>query len=447
MKPIPATHETGTMAPSPMAAISRRRLLQGAAGVGLAGAALPSVAAQGDPELSVMTRNLYVGVDLSRLFGVEDLKELRAVAGDIRDDIRAHPYEARANALAAEIEATDPGVVCVQEAALVRTRDPSQFDGDHDPGAEDVRVDLLELLSARLEASGLEYAVADSLVTNDIEVPADTDDGTVDLRLTNRIAVLVREDVDVSETRSDRFDSGVPIPLERVDLTIRRGYAAADVAIEGRPVTVASTHLESFVAAIRDTQAEELRAALPDDRPVVVAGDLNVGPETSPDTYDRLREDFDDAYATLRPASDGPTCCHDDDLRNETPNLTRRVDAVLHRGGTQASAVDRVGASPADRVEAELGDESVRVWPSDHAGVVAALTVPPAPVDPTHDSPTSTSPPSPSATAPPTESSGTSAGTPGGDAEPQGGFGLATAVLAGVGAVLAALRRRGGDEG
>ena len=105
------------MVPPPL---SRRRLLRGAVGLAGADAAVPAAAS--DPELSVMTRNLYVGVDLFRLFVVEDRRELRA-----------HLFAARLDAVAAGIARADPDVVCLQEAALVRTRAPSRFDGDHDP--------------------------------------------------------------------------------------------------------------------------------------------------------------------------------------------------------------------------------------------------------------------------------------------------------------------------
>jgi len=418
--------------------VPRRRLLRSAAALAATGAVGSTAAAADATELSVLTRNLYVGVDLSRLVDVEDIADLRAVAGDLLAEIRAHPYDARVAGIAGEVASSRPDVVCVQEAALIRTRDPSQFDGDHDPGAETVEVDLLSSLADRLAARGLDYDVAATVVTNDVEVPADADDGQVDLRLTNRVAVLVREPVTVAGRRSSLFDAGVPVPIEGVDVTIRRGYAGVDLEVAGRPVTVLSTHLESFLAGIRDAQAAELTTSLPAARPAVVAGDFNAGPDSSPETYRRLRSAFEDAHAARRPAAAGPTCCHADGLRNDVPTLTRRVDAVLYRGGVAATAVERVGAAPADRVRAEVGSESVRVWPSDHAGVLAAVTVP--------ESATET--PTRSPTRSPTPSATTDAGTPGGPdgtPEPQDGFGLLAGVLAGASAALAARRRRGDD--
>jgi len=75
----------------------------------------------------------------------------------------------------------------------------------------------------------------------------------------------------------------------------------------------------------------------------------------------------------LRPTADGYTCCQDDDLTNDESQLSRRVDAVLYRGGANPTAIERVGAATDDRVS--LDDESVTLWPSDHAGVVATFEI------------------------------------------------------------------------
>jgi len=385
-----------------------------------------------------MTRNLYVGVDLFRLFEADDADALRAVAGDLLAAVRAHPYAARVDALAGEVERAAPAAVCLQEAALVRTRSPSRFDGATDPGATDVEIDLLASLGDRLAARGLDYRVATTVVTNDVEVPAETDDGTVDLRLTDRVAVLVRGDVAAGRSRGDRFAAGVPVPLETVDLTIRRGVAAVDVEVGGTAVAVAATHLEALAAGIRRRQAAELVDRLPADRPAVVGGDLNSGPGTDRGAYDRLRAaGFGDAHAARRPDAAGHTCCHDADLRNASPTLSRRIDALLYRR-LRPTAVERVGATPDARVPA--GTDDGEVWPSDHAGVVASF----APADGATTSPTASPTPTSTPTASPTA---TPMPAPSVDRDPgsQPGFGAASAVLAAVASLALAARRRGGD--
>jgi endonuclease/exonuclease/phosphatase family metal-dependent hydrolase len=374
-----------------------------------------------------MTRNLYVGVDLFRLAGASDLDDVRRIAGRLLEDVRSHPYAARADAIAAEVEATAPDVVGVQEAALVRTREPSEFDGEHDPGASDVLVDLLGLLAGALEARGLSYEVATSTVTNDVEVPAVVDDREVDVRLTNRIAVLVRDGVDVDDTRTGRFEAAFRVPLEETDLSIERGFCRVDLTVGGEAVTAATTHLEAIGPGVRREQARELLDRLPSDRPVVLAGDVNSGPGGGSDAYDLLVESFDDPLEIRRPDANAYTCCYDADLRGEAADLTRRVDVVLHRGRLRPMAVELVGSGPESRVTAQVAGETVRLWPSDHAGVVA-----------TFEFGASESPATP--TASPTDA----APTPNAERlEPQAGMGLLAAAVGAAVAVLLRVRERG----
>lgn len=412
---------------------TRRTLLGGvaAAGAGVAatGAAPPAAASAHD--LRVMTRNLYVGVDLFELAGAADLEELREIAGRLLAEAREHPYRPRVEALADEVAASEPDVLGVQEAALVRTREPSEFDGEHDPGAANVLVDLLDLLEAALADRGLEYGVAASVVANDVEVPAATDDGDVDVRVTDRTALLVRADVDVADARADRYEASVPLPLDGTDLSLRRGFCRADLTVANESATVATTHLEAFDPAVRRDQAAELLERVPADRPVVLAGDVNSGPGGPTGAYDLLAESFEDAVATAGPGSDAHTCCHRADLRSDADALSSRVDVVLYRGRIEPTGAGIVGADPDSRVSVEWGGETVQVWPSDHAGVVASfeLAVETAAVTST---PTGTPTPTGSPTS--TEQSPVEQ-----QPEAQTGFGWLLAIA---GAVLAALGRR-----
>jgi endonuclease/exonuclease/phosphatase family metal-dependent hydrolase len=330
-----------------------------------------------DPSLTVTTRNLYVGVDLSRLFGAGTLAEVRRVAGELLAELRSHPFAARMGAVADEVAATRPDVIGLQEAALVRSQQPGDFADAPYPNATDVVVDLLDLLSSALESRRLSYEVAAATVTTDLEVPADVDGDRIDVRLTDRTAILVREGVETGGTRTGTFDAAHTFPVSSAGVLVRRGYCLAAVTAGDAAPVVATAHLESTDAEVRRRQAAELRKLLPTDRPVLLAGDFNSGPGGRTDAYDSLTETFADAHAALRPAEEGPTCCQSPDLRNERSLLSRRVDAVLSRGARPA-AVERVGADPEERVPAEVDGETVRVWPSDHAGVVATLAVPTA---------------------------------------------------------------------
>ena len=62
------------------------------------------------------------------------------------------------------------------------------------------------------------------------------------------------------------------------------------------------------------------------------------------------------------------TCCNAADLLNPTPTYTNRIDYVFTRGSVRPLLAARVGVSPLERI-------STGQWPSDHAGVVAAVAV------------------------------------------------------------------------
>lgn len=413
---------------------TRRAVLGGVAGAAATTRVPLATADSHDPDahdLRVMTRNLYVGVDLFRLAVAEDLDDVRRIAGALLAEARSHPYGARVDALAAEVAASEPAVLGVQEAALIRTREPSEFDGDHDPGASDVLVDLLAELEGALAARGLEYERVASTVTNDIEVPAATGDGDVDVRITDRTALLVRDDIAVEDARADRFEATVPIPLADTELRLRRGFCRVDLAVDADPATVATAHLEAFDGSARRRQAEELLGRLPGDRPVVLAGDINSGPDSGSGAYDALTESFVDAAAAVAPDAASATCCYDADLRDDAGALSSRVDVVLHRGRLRPTGIELVGVDPGERVVVEQGGETVRLWPSDHAGVVASFRL---------GTESATGAETPARTSPGTTSSTPTDPGPGNrQSEAQSGFGFLAAL---VGAVAAAMERR-----
>ena len=369
--------------------LSRRGLLGGVAGLA-ASTGLPGAAGAGGPDLSVMTRNLYVGVDLFRLFEARSIADVRRIAGQLLVELASHPFSARAEAIAAEVAASDPDVVAVQEAIDLQTRNlgasddsspdtadesPSDTTDDASPDTGAVSVDFLDLLTASLAARGLSYEVVAETITTDVAVPAAVDGGEVDVRLTDRVALLVRDGIETDRSRTGTFESALSISMEDADLSVRRGYCLVDVTVDSCELTVGTTHLESADGGRRLEQARELLDRLPADGPVVLAGDVNSGPGAETAAYDLLVESFEDAHSTLRTDADGFTCCHATDLQNDDDRLSRRIDVVLSRGCLRPVAVERVGADPADRLTTEVDGETVQLWPSDHAGVVASFEV------------------------------------------------------------------------
>lgn len=336
--------------------------------------------------ITMMTRNLYVGVDLFSLYRADTVGEMRSAANTLFRQYQDHPYEARMDAVAGEIETAAPEVIGIQEAARIQ------------PATDDhPTVDLLELLVTALDDRGLAFDIVASTATTNIEVPVEDDDPTA-VRVTDRVALLIDRSLDIEHTEAGTFDSVVR-PLAGADISIVRGYCRADVTHGSGRVSFVTTHLESSDEEIRFAQAQELLDRLPTDLPLIVGGDFNSGPGGSRRTYDRLRTSLADAYQSSPDDESGYTCCHDADLQNEESHLERRIDAVLYRNGPEPVASKRVGAKPDERITVDWADEMVTIWPSDHAGVVATTVLPdtqpppttsPTPNDPIEDTPRAT---------------------------------------------------------
>lgn len=363
--------------PSPTTLSRRTALRLGALSVaGLSATGLGSRrtrARSDDSEVTVATRNLGLGANLVSLFFVRSPDELAETAGRLYRDVRDSAVERRMAAIAAELAAHEPDVVGVQEAALVRTDASAEATTLGETNAENVAVDFLAELTAALAGEGVPYEVAQVTTNADAEFPAVTEDGRLDVRLTDRDAVLVREgaDVTVESTSATTFDTALDIPVDGDTYRVKRGYGVVRATVRGRGVSVVNTHLESTSERVRNAQATQLADSLGSlDDPLVVLGDANDGPAFDGGAYETLAADVTDAWAAATPDDPGYTCCQRSTLGNEDSRLDERVDLVLVRGDlTPASAV-RVGAAQSDRIDA--GDGRT-LWPSDHAGVVATL--------------------------------------------------------------------------
>ena len=330
-----------------------------------ASAAAPAEPEQRGREVTALSRNLYVGFDVTAVLGAASPAEFVARATQGWLAVVASDPEARAEAWADEIAETLPDVVGLQEASLFRIDTPA--DGPATP-AEEVRFDYVALLLDALERRGLRYEVAAEFTGADIEVPTALG---FDVRLTDRDLILVRADarggkLDVLASDAQPFAVNLTVPTTFGPITITRGWVSADLRLRGRTFRVVNTHLEPFSTPIQVAQAQELLAGpLASGRPALALGDFNSGPGRLTPVYGMLLDaGFVDAAAGA-----GLTCCHADDLRNPVPAFTQRIDLVLARGGFTPLRADVVGDEQAVR-------DALGLWPSDHGGPVATLRLP-----------------------------------------------------------------------
>ncbi|WP_049935281.1 endonuclease/exonuclease/phosphatase family protein [Haloplanus natans] len=411
--------------------LTRRDVL--AAGAGTVGAGLGAGRAHGQAadSVTVATRNCYLGANLFRLLvaATEGSEAVDTAVGDLLRTVdRSHVPE-RLGAIAAEIERTDPDLIGLQEVALIRTGEPT---AGTTPTATEIRYDFRETLTAALDERGLPYRVVDAVTTTDIQLPATVDGERRAVRLTDRDLLLAHESVATSEVATGRFDAAVSLSDGDRSIAVERGYLVSDASVGGTRLTVCNTHLESVSAGTRLAQAREIETLLSGRAdPVALVGDLNSGPGGSRGAYDHLTGPFRDAATGV-----GNTCCHAAGLRNDAPSLTARIDHVLVRGGLGTTDATRVGAESEDRIAVD--DD--RLWPSDHAGVVATLT--PGAAETATQTATETATPTPTGTPEPspTASDGVSVRVDDDTSVRVPGFGVGAGVASVVTVALAARR-------
>jgi hypothetical protein len=354
----------------------KQRRLLGAVALVLALVAMvvgsaPAQAAAG-PKVTVMTRNLYLGGDLTPSIVAPTLPAFLAANAALLGHVDLMDFPARATLLADEIVANKPDLVGLQEVALWRTGPI----GDPAP-ATGVRYDYLALLMAELATSGHPYDVAVVQQEADLEAPAGTP-YNLDVRLTMRDVILVRHGggVKVAGAQSGNFANNLVLPLPSVgaSATSTRGWTAVDAVHGTRAFRFVNTHLEAFHAGIRLLQAGELLsgpiASAPGD--VVLAGDLNTGPDL-PVPANRLAYfalvagGLVDTWPIVHPGDPGYTSGLGDDLNQPAGDLENRIDMVMFRGDVvpiDSWLVGNTVQTPGGR------------WPSDHLGHVAVLALP-----------------------------------------------------------------------
>jgi endonuclease/exonuclease/phosphatase family metal-dependent hydrolase len=314
------------------------------------------------PRLKVLTQNVYLGASLLPAITAVDAAGFVEAVEQIYDTVVATDFQSRAGALADMLARELPDVIGLQEVARWTVVGPA--------GAAPPGFDLLKILESAIAARGLRYDVAAISYNADIDgIPL----GDCTLHLQNRDVVLVRADrgdLGWSEPRTGRYRAQQVISTPvGAPMSFDRGWASVEVAIGPRRLRFVDTHLEvEQYAEPQQAQVEELVAGPANTSgPVILVGDLNSAADGSTTTsYPRLlAAGFADTWSFAH-GSDF-TCCQQPDLGNAASALAARIDFVLARG-------------PVDVVEAHLvGDrpyrETVPLWPSDHAGVVATLAL------------------------------------------------------------------------
>jgi endonuclease/exonuclease/phosphatase family metal-dependent hydrolase len=311
------------------------------------------------PRLRVGTYNVYLGADLGLLLGSRSEEDLAANQAEVERQLGVTAFPERAAAVARVLAAQHLDLVGLQEVCCWRLDGRPLWDF------------AAELLGC-LEEAGTPFDLVSHQPTFGGSGRTRAGDGVVTLSLEGHNSVLRRRDspVRVEETGDGLFVGAYTVPGPgSADVTIARGWCGARCSVDGRAGTdfwFLDTHTEAYDAPSRDEQRDEMLDALPStDLPTLLVGDFNATPAEV-----GMPADFADAWAVCG-NGEGPTaatCCQGADLSHEDSRLRDRIDYVWVR---DAAVVDcwRFGADPADRTEKGL-------WPSDHAGVAAEVTLP-----------------------------------------------------------------------
>jgi endonuclease/exonuclease/phosphatase family metal-dependent hydrolase len=344
--------------------------------------------------VNTMTRNIYLGADLTPAIAAKSTNEFVEANGQILREVTANNFPVRAKGLAKEILKKKPDLLGLQEVALWRTAPPSlePLLGTTGPTATTVRYDYLAELLKRLNKSKKLYRVAVVQEEFDFEAPANENgvpgdgpnglikDAEINGRLTMRDVILVRRDAGVvtSNPRKGNFQNLLVVKVSGVEVKVKRGWTALDAKVRGsKKFRFVNTHLEAFddetqVPSIRALQAGELVAKggpATTKLPVILLGDLNSDDDTVAAGDRQAYQALIKAGMRNRSTDEPLSCCLKSSLLAEgaggsVADFDHQVDHILTR---DPKVVKLIGSSVTGRKPIN------GFWSSDHAGVFSSL--------------------------------------------------------------------------
>jgi endonuclease/exonuclease/phosphatase family metal-dependent hydrolase len=309
--------------------------------------------------LRVASYNLYLGADLALVFDVQDEDDLAKNVAVIYTQLVTTDYSSRVDSIAALFVREQVDVAGLQEVARWTRTTPGMTEPE-------TWCDFLPVLLDALERAGSPYD-AHAVNTNFEGGAAVSDDESMGVIGTNVILVRRASGVRVNGERTGDYARKLSITtgIDGLGFEIARGWGWVDAVVDGRPFRFVDTHIEAFDEATRDNDRDELLAVIGDPGvPVIVVGDFNSPPQAV-----GMPTEYADAWLAARndPAG-GFTWGQAPDLSNAESGMRQRIDYVFVRD-VDVLGCRVVGDAQSDRTG------SARLWPSDHACVVADLSL------------------------------------------------------------------------
>jgi endonuclease/exonuclease/phosphatase family metal-dependent hydrolase len=353
--------------------------------------------------MDVGVYNVYLGADLTPLFGATSLPDFGARAEAIYAEMVRTDFPQRAEAIAELVAEERPDVLGLNEVARWETAPMTLVPTPGGPvpvvtGPYTTTYDFERILLDALAAAGEPYTVVaknTNFTSAAIPIPIPISP-TLAGRFTDHDLILVRIDalkhISVSNPRSFNFSVGssFSVTLFGLPIVVERGWSTVDLTQWARTYRFVNTHLEAFGSTPlrdewRNRQAAELVADLETSpHPVVVVGDINARPTLCQDF--REPPQFQDrnvvAYGLLEDAGlqevwplvfqkapcgqAGWTSGQRSSLLAPS-TLDHRIDVVFVSEAFSALQAETIGEEPDDRTEPS------GFWPSDHAGSLAKI--------------------------------------------------------------------------
>ena len=369
------------------------RLLMALAAATVALAAVAVGVARADQRsVTVMTQNLYQGTEfrhIQALAGANPTlpQALEATTADYGTYL-ATRFESRAKQIAVEIAQNRPALVGLQEVA---TWHAGAFDEQH-PFAlpTPVSEDFTQVLIEALAADGMRYAAVSRHDDNfTLAFPVVTPAGLAAVGMVESGVILARTDLPpgqlkLSNPQSGTFNARIPLISNPLDPDPPHGFQftnswqSIDVKVRGKSFRFITTHLDALASGgvISGPQAQELLAGPANTGlPVIVAGDMNSGPDFAPAAYEGfLTGGLTDSWTAAGSGEPPLTCCHlepEDLLTDPSAPYTHNIDHIFTRGSFSVLNEHLVGNIAPNPAPASF------IWPSDHAGMVATLKIGP----------------------------------------------------------------------
>jgi endonuclease/exonuclease/phosphatase family metal-dependent hydrolase len=351
--------------------------------------------------LKVMTQNLYVGAEITRIAAAESIAQVPQLVAEAYGNLVQTNFERRAEAIADQIEKFLPDLIGLQEVYLIRKQEPGDFlqlDSTGNPSifnpfpnADLEDFDYLKILQHALLERGLDYETVAVVENIDTEMPmfAGFEAGIPifnDVRITDYDVILARKHVKITDVVENNFFHNYAYNIGGLPILSLRGYCSVLAKIRGRTYRFVNTHLElrnrecnGFEC--QQLQAQELTTELVDEKhPIILVGDFNSDPNDLPtQAYAEIQvAGYVDVWTRRWQYPEiGETCCWDEEL--STGDLYERIDHIFVRndlGFLPFSIVGpvlawRVGLKPVVEINPDLW-----LYPSDHAGVATKLRIP-----------------------------------------------------------------------